>query len=51
VPGQILGYGVFIVESAGQDQALSRIAYLPHPDELYQQVSTLLFGAPDDGGD
>lgn len=51
VPGQILGYGVFIVESAGQDQALSRIAYLPHPDELYQQISTLLFGAPDDGGD
>jgi uncharacterized membrane protein YdbT with pleckstrin-like domain len=51
VPGQIFGYGVFIVESAGQDQALSRIAFLPHPDELYQQVSTLLFGAPDDGGD
>jgi hypothetical protein len=51
VPGQILGYGVFIVESAGQDQALSNIAFLPHPDELYQQVSTLLFGTPDDGGD
>jgi uncharacterized membrane protein YdbT with pleckstrin-like domain len=51
VPGQILGYGVFIVESAGQDQALSNITFLPHPDELYQQVSTLLFGTPDDGGD
>src|SRR5882757_649229 len=51
VTGQILGYGVFIVESAGQDQALSRIAFLPHPDDLYQQVSTLLFGSPDDGGD
>jgi len=51
VPGQILGYGVFIVESAGQDQALSRIAFLPHPDDLYQQVTTLLFGSPDDGSD
>ncbi|HEX3814895.1 MAG TPA: PH domain-containing protein [Mycobacteriales bacterium] len=49
--GQILGYGVFIVESAGQDQALSRITFLPHPDDLYQQISTLLFGSPDDGGD
>lgn len=53
VLGQMLGYGVFIVESAGQDQALSRIDYLPHPDELYQRVSSMLFGemAPIDGGD
>jgi hypothetical protein len=42
--GRILGYGVFIVESAGQDQALSRIDYLPTPDLLYHQVSALLFG-------
>ncbi|MDQ1732889.1 MAG: hypothetical protein QOK10_3048 [Pseudonocardiales bacterium] len=44
VPGRILGYGVFVMESAGQQQALSRIDYLPTPDELYQQVSALLFG-------
>jgi uncharacterized membrane protein YdbT with pleckstrin-like domain len=44
VMGQMLGYGVFIVESAGQDQALSRIDYLPRPDRLYIQVAELLFG-------
>lgn len=44
VLGQVLGYGVFIVESAGQDQALSRIDYLPRPDRLYIQVAELLFG-------
>ncbi|UQX89705.1 PH domain-containing protein [Jatrophihabitans telluris] len=58
IPGRLLGYGVFVVESAGQHQALSRIDFLPHPDELYQQVSSLLFGprqrigrgpAPSDG--
>jgi hypothetical protein len=35
---------VFVMESAGQQQALSRIDYLPTPDLLYQQVSALLFG-------
>jgi hypothetical protein len=42
--GRILGYGVFVVESAGQRQAFSRIDYLPTPDRLYHQVSELLFG-------
>lgn len=44
VLGRLLGYGVFIMESAGQDQALSRVDYLPRPQVLYQDVSTLLFG-------
>jgi uncharacterized membrane protein YdbT with pleckstrin-like domain len=44
VLGQMLGYGTFIVESAGQDQALSRIGFLPRPDRLYIQVAELLFG-------
>jgi len=44
VLGQLLGYGVFIVESAGQDQALSRVNFLPRPDRLYIQVAELLFG-------
>ncbi|MEO6701079.1 MAG: PH domain-containing protein [Jatrophihabitantaceae bacterium] len=43
IAGRLLGYGVFVVESAGQNQALSRIDYLPTPDKLYQDVSTLLF--------
>lgn len=49
VTGRILGYGVFVIESAGQQQALSRIDYLPTPERLYHDVSTLLFG-PRPGG-
>jgi uncharacterized membrane protein YdbT with pleckstrin-like domain len=44
VMGRLLGYGVFVMESAGQHQAMSRIEYLPRPDKLYHEVSTLLFG-------
>lgn len=42
--GQLLRYGDFIIESAGQDQALHKIPFLPSPSELYQQVATTLFG-------
>ena len=42
--GLLLGYGKFIVESAGQDQALSTIDYVPQPEQLYLQISSLLFG-------
>jgi uncharacterized membrane protein YdbT with pleckstrin-like domain len=41
--GQVLGYGTFRFESAGQQQALSEITYLPRADLLYRQVSALLF--------
>ncbi len=43
--GQLLGYGTFRFESAGQGNALAEITYLPHADQLYRQVSGLLFGA------
>lgn len=33
--GMALGYGTFILESAGQDQALREIKPLPNPNELY----------------
>jgi membrane protein YdbS with pleckstrin-like domain len=36
--GRILGYGVFEIESAGQDQALNKVANLPNPTDLYLQV-------------
>lgn len=42
--GLLLGYGKFIVESAGQDQALSTIDFVPQPEQLYIQISSLLFG-------
>ncbi len=41
--GQLLGYGQFIVESAGQDQALRDIDLLPYPEQLYLEVCGLIF--------
>ncbi len=43
VPGRIFGYGSFIMESAGQDQALSRIDHIVEPDWLYREVCAQLF--------
>jgi len=43
VLGQLLGYGQFIVESAGQDQALRDIDLLPYPEQLYLEVCGLIF--------
>ena len=50
-PGRILGYGEFVVESAGQDQALSNIKFLPYPEQLYLEVCGLIFKDKDDGSD
>jgi uncharacterized membrane protein YdbT with pleckstrin-like domain len=41
--GRILGYGKFILESAGQDQALTNVDYLPYPEQLYLEVCGLIF--------
>jgi uncharacterized membrane protein YdbT with pleckstrin-like domain len=49
--GRILGYGEFIVESAGQDQALSNIKFLPYPEQLYLEVCGLIFKDKDDGSE
>jgi uncharacterized membrane protein YdbT with pleckstrin-like domain len=49
--GQILGYGTFRIESAGQHQALSKVTFLPHADELYRTISRLLFPSDGGGGD
>jgi uncharacterized membrane protein YdbT with pleckstrin-like domain len=43
--GQVLGYGTFRFESAGQQQALSEITFLPAADVLYRRVSSLLFSS------
>lgn len=42
--GMVLGYGTFVVETAGQEQALSRIEHLPNPDGFYRTVAWLVFG-------
>lgn len=40
--GRLLGYGDLIVESAGQDQALSRLERLPKPDDFYRTITSLV---------
>ena len=49
--GRLLGYGTFIVESAGQDQALRTINHLPYPEQLYLEVCGLIFKDPGTGDD
>jgi uncharacterized membrane protein YdbT with pleckstrin-like domain len=51
--GRILGYGEFIVESAGQDQALRNVRFIPYPEQLYLEVCGLIFKEeePADAGD
>ena len=41
--GRLLGYGTFVLESAGQDQALSRVGFVPPPDETYALIVGQIF--------
>lgn len=36
--GRMLNYGTFVLESAGQEQALREVKHLPNPNELYLRV-------------
>jgi membrane protein YdbS with pleckstrin-like domain len=47
--GRLLNYGHFYVESAGQDQALSRLLFVPQPKRFYRLVmqEALGFEVPD----
>ena len=49
--GRVLGYGEFVVESAGQDQALRHIKHLPYPEQLYLEVCGLIFKDSGDADD
>lgn len=59
VLGRVLGYGEFVLESAGQEQALRTVSYLPQPDLLYEEICMEIFGTttsaapppPPPGGD
>jgi hypothetical protein len=42
--GQLLGYGTFIIESAGQEQALRTLNFVPDSDNSYRQIVDWLFG-------
>ncbi|WP_291814185.1 PH domain-containing protein [Cellulomonas sp.] len=55
VLGQMLGYGQFLLESAGQDQALRQIGWVARPDATYRDLCALIFTPatepPSDGED
>src|ERR1700683_264787 len=50
--GRMLGYGDFVVESAGRDQALRNIDHVPYPEQLYLVICGRIFkdaAGQDDG--
>jgi uncharacterized membrane protein YdbT with pleckstrin-like domain len=49
--GRLLGYGEFVMESAGQDQAMRNVKFMPYPEQLYLEVSSLVFPAVDGSPD
>jgi uncharacterized membrane protein YdbT with pleckstrin-like domain len=49
--GRILGYGEFVMESAGQDQAMRNVTFMPYPEQLYLEISSMLFPAVDGSPD
>ncbi|MGA8979771.1 MAG: PH domain-containing protein [Pedococcus sp.] len=51
VPGRLLGYGRFVMESAGQDQALREVNWVPQPDHHYRAICAEIFGVADHESD
>ncbi len=49
--GRMLGYGEFILESAGQQQAIRDVPFMPYPEQLYLEISALVFPAVDESPD
>jgi membrane protein YdbS with pleckstrin-like domain len=50
--GRMLGFGDFVVESAGQDAVLRRIDHVPYPEQLYLVICGRIFkdsAGQDDG--
>lgn len=45
--GRVFGYGEFIMESAGQEQALRDIRWIPHPETAYRAICGELFARED----
>jgi Bacterial PH domain len=46
IPGRVFGYGRFVMESAGQDQALREVNWVPDPDRNYRAICAEIFGVP-----
>lgn len=58
LPGRLLGFGRFVMESAGHDQALREVNWVPRPDEHYRAICAEIFAAeerprprPEGGGE
>ena len=47
VVARVLGYGTFVLESAGQDQALNVIDFVREPDARYRDICSLIFPPKD----
>ncbi|TMR29125.1 PH domain-containing protein [Actinomadura geliboluensis] len=45
--GRLFGYGEFRTESAGQKQWLKSVNFMPYPEQLYLEVSSVIFGTTD----
>jgi uncharacterized membrane protein YdbT with pleckstrin-like domain len=41
--GRALGYGEFVIESAGQEQALRDVPFVPYALQLYQEILAMIF--------
>jgi hypothetical protein len=42
VLGRMLGYGELVVETPGQQQAITHIDFLPRPDEFYRKLNEIV---------
>ena len=47
IPGRLFGYGRFVMESAGQDQALREVNWVPEPDQHYRAICAEIFRVAD----
>ena len=45
--GRVAGFGTFVMESAGQDQALHHVNWVPEPDHTYRAICAEIFGVDD----
>lgn len=45
------GYATFDFETAGQDQSLRKIEFVPYGDRIYLELMSLLFPDPNDGAE
>ncbi|TDD69362.1 PH domain-containing protein [Actinomadura darangshiensis] len=51
ITGRMLGYGEFRTESAGQKKWLQSVNFMPYPEQLYHEISSVIFGTIDESPD